>query len=61
MTVATAILTLGVIPYGRNMTPFSIDGGILFFSATGSTTELGVFIAGWASNNKFSMLGAMRA
>src|SRR3989454_9631948 len=58
---ATAILALGVIPYGRNMTPFAIDGGILFFFAVGSTTELAVFIAGWGSNNKFSMLGAMRA
>jgi NADH-quinone oxidoreductase subunit H len=61
MMAATAILALGVIPYGRNMTPFSIDGGILFFFAVGSTTELGVFMAGWGSNNKFSMLGAMRA
>src|ERR1700730_11681842 len=61
MIAATAILALGVIPYGRNMTPFSIDGGILFFFAVGSTTELGVFMAGWGSNNEFSMLGAMRA
>ncbi|HEY6228196.1 MAG TPA: complex I subunit 1 family protein, partial [Verrucomicrobiae bacterium] len=37
------------------------DGGILFFFAVGSTTELAVFMAGWGSNNKFSMLGAMRA
>jgi NADH-quinone oxidoreductase subunit H len=58
---AVAILTLGVIPYGRNMTVFTIDGGILFFFAVGSATELAVFMAGWASNNKFSMLGAMRA
>jgi NADH-quinone oxidoreductase subunit H len=58
---ATAILVLGVIPYGRNMTPLAIDGGILFFFAVGSTTELAVFMAGWGSNNKFSMLGAMRA
>jgi NADH-quinone oxidoreductase subunit H len=58
---ATATLALGIIPYGRNMTPFSIDGGILFFFAIGSTTELSVFMAGWGSNNKFSMLGAMRA
>ena len=43
------------------MTPFAIDGGILFFFAVGSTTELAVFMAGWGSNNKFSMLGAMRA
>jgi NADH-quinone oxidoreductase subunit H len=58
---AAAILALGVIPYGRNMTPFTIDGGILFFFAVGSTNELAVFMAGWGSNNKFSMLGAMRA
>jgi len=31
MIAAPAILALGVIPYGRNMTPFAIDGGILFF------------------------------
>jgi NADH-quinone oxidoreductase subunit H len=61
LIAAAAIITLGVIPYGRNMTPFAIDGGILFFFAVGSTTELGVFMAGWGSNNKFSMLGAMRA
>src|SRR6202140_1014688 len=61
LIAAVAILTLGVIPYGRNMTPFTIDGGILFFFAVGSVTELAVFMAGWASKNKFSMLGAMRA
>src|SRR5213592_1789161 len=61
LVAAAAILALGVIPYGRNMTPFAIDGGILFFFAVGSTNELAVFMAGWGSNNKFSMLGAMRA
>src|ERR1700758_368107 len=61
LIAAVAILTLGVIPYGRNMTPFTIDGCILFFFDVGSATELAVFMAGWGSNNKFSMLGAMRA
>src|SRR6476659_3358158 len=61
LIAATAILALGIIPYGRNMTPFTIDGGILFFFAIGSTTELSVFMAGWGTNNTFSMLGAMRA
>jgi NADH-quinone oxidoreductase subunit H len=61
MGAMPAILALGVIPYGRNMTAISIDGGILFFFAVGSATELAVFMAGWGSNNKFSMLGAMRA
>src|SRR5438046_4540900 len=58
LIAAAAILALGVIPYGRNMTPFTIDGGILFFFAVGSTTELAVFMAGWGRNNKFVMLGA---
>jgi len=61
LIAAAAILALGVVPYGQNMTPFTIDGGILFFFAVGSTNELAVFMAGWGSNNKFSMLGAMRA
>src|SRR5438128_6606770 len=50
LIAATAILALGIIPYGRNMTPFTIGGGILFFFAVGSTTELAVFMAGWGSN-----------
>src|SRR6476659_7752158 len=61
LIAAAAILALGIIPYGRNMTPFTIDGGILFSFAIGSTTELSVFMAGWGSNSKFSILGAMRA
>src|SRR5438046_7461905 len=61
LIAAAAILALGVIPYGRNLTPFTIDGGILFFFAVGSTTELAVFMAGWGSNNNFPMLEAMRA
>src|ERR1700726_2403468 len=61
LIAAAAILALGVVPYGRNMTPFTIDGGILFFFAVGSTNELAVFMAGWGSTNKFSMLGAVDA
>src|SRR5450432_3470386 len=61
MMLIPALLALSVIPYGRNMTPFAIDAGILFLFAVSSTTELAVFMAGWGSNNKFSMLGAMRA
>ena len=59
--VVPTMLALAVIPYGRGMTAFTIDGGILFFFAVGSATELAVFMAGWASENKYSMLGAMRA
>src|SRR3989440_8928043 len=60
MMAAPAILALGVIPYGRNMTAFTIDGGILFFFAVGSATELAVFMAGLGRENKFLIVRAMR-
>src|SRR3954454_16097686 len=56
---AVAILTLGVIPYGRNMTAFTIDGGILFFFAVGSATELAVFMAGWGGKKKVFVFWAV--
>src|SRR5215211_7167395 len=46
------LLAFSVLPYGRNMVPIDIDGGLLFFFAVGSATELSVFMAGWSSRNK---------
>jgi NADH-quinone oxidoreductase subunit H len=56
-----ALMVLAIIPYGRNMVPAELDAGILYFFAVGAATEVAVFMAGWASNNKYSVLGAMRA
>jgi NADH-quinone oxidoreductase subunit H len=58
---APAWLTYSVIPLGRNMTAIDLDAGILFFFAIGSTTELAVFMAGWGSHNKYSLVGSLRA
>jgi NADH-quinone oxidoreductase subunit H len=55
------IATFAVLPVGRNMVPVDLDAGILFFFAAGAATELAVFMAGWASRNKYSLFGAMRA
>src|SRR5690242_17691987 len=38
-----------------------MDAGLLFFFAMGASTELSIFMAGWSSRNKYSLLGAMRA
>lgn len=59
--LAFSILTLAVIPYGRNLVPLHLDAAILYFFAAGAATELAVFMAGWASRNKYSLLAAMRA
>ncbi len=54
-------LTFAVLPYGRNMLPLDLDTGVLYFFAVGAGAELAVFMAGWSSRNKYSLLGAMRA
>src|ERR1051326_2528862 len=59
--VIPVFLALAVVPVGRNMGAVDLDGGILFFFAVGAATELSVFMAGWSSRNKYSLLGAMRA
>jgi NADH-quinone oxidoreductase subunit H len=55
------LLTYSVLPFGRNMTVADFDAGLLFFLAVGGAVELSVFMAGWSSRNKYSLLGAMRA
>ncbi|HUR47516.1 MAG TPA: NADH-quinone oxidoreductase subunit NuoH [Candidatus Saccharimonadales bacterium] len=54
-------LAFSVLPFGRNMVAIDLDGGVLFFFAVGAATELSIFMAGWSSSNKYSLLGAMRA
>jgi NADH-quinone oxidoreductase subunit H len=59
--VLPAFLALAVLPIGRNMAAADLDAGVLFFFAVGAATELSVFMAGWSSRNKYSLLGAKRA
>jgi NADH-quinone oxidoreductase subunit H len=59
--VVPVFLALSVLPVGRNMVAVDFDAGLLFFFAVGAATELSVFMAGWSSRNKYSLLGAMRA
>jgi NADH-quinone oxidoreductase subunit H len=59
--VVTVFMGFAVLPMGRNMVLVDMDAGLLFFFAMGAATELSVFMAGWSSRNKYSLLGAMRA
>jgi NADH-quinone oxidoreductase subunit H len=59
--LAVAFLPYAVLPIGRNMIAANLDAGVLFFFAIGAISELSVFMAGWSSRNKYSLLGAMRA
>ncbi len=59
--VVTVFMGFAVLPMGRNMQLVDMDAGLLFFFAMGAATELSIFMAGWSSRNKYSLLGAMRA
>jgi NADH-quinone oxidoreductase subunit H len=59
--VVAAFLGYAVLPVGRNMAAINLDAGVLYFFAVGSMVELSIFMAGWSSRNKYSLLGAMRA
>jgi NADH-quinone oxidoreductase subunit H len=59
--VLPALLMFAFLPFGRNMAPINIDTAVIAFFAVGAASELAVFMGGWASRNKYSMLGAMRA
>jgi len=62
VVLALAAFSLyAVLPIGRNMVLANLDAGVLFFFAVSSVMELTIFMAGWSSRNKYSLLGAMRA
>jgi NADH-quinone oxidoreductase subunit H len=55
------LLVFGVLPFGPKMTAANINVAVLYIVAVGSATPLVIFMAGYSSNNKYSLLGAMRA
>ena len=61
LLVVTVFMGFAVLPMGRNMVLVDMDAGLLFYFAMGTSSELAVFMAGWSSRNKYSLLGAMRA
>jgi NADH-quinone oxidoreductase subunit H len=61
LLVLAAFMAYAVLPIGRNMVIANLNAGLLFFFAVGSMVELAVFMAGWSSRSKYSLLGAMRA
>ncbi len=61
LMVAPALLVFAVLPFGKNMTAVDLNVGILFFAAISSIATIGIFMAAWASSNKYSMLGGMRS
>ncbi len=59
--VVPIVLMFAVIPWAQHAVLADLDVGILYIVAITTAAEIGVFAAGWASNNKYSLFGAMRS
>ena len=70
ITVFPAFVIWAVIPWGTSITMFgrelplylaNVDVGVLYLTAVASIAVYGIVIAGWASNNKYALLGGLRS
>ena len=56
-----AFLPFVVIPWGARLQPADLNVGIFYVSAISAISTVGLIMAGWASNNKYALFGAMRS
>jgi NADH-quinone oxidoreductase subunit H len=61
VVVLSVFLILAAVPFGPDAWFTDLDVGIFYILAVSSISVLGILIAGWASANKYSLLGGLRA
>jgi NADH-quinone oxidoreductase subunit H len=61
IVMIAAMLILAPIAFAKGFQIWDLNIGVLYVSAVSSVSVIGILMAGWASNNKYSLLGAMRS
>jgi|TARA_B100001123_G_scaffold360457_1_gene416448 NADH-quinone oxidoreductase subunit H len=58
--LAPVILTMAVVPFAKDTALANLNVGVLYILAVTSITSVAIFMAGWASDNRYAMFGASR-
>ena len=61
LVVLGAFLGFVVLPFGARAQAADLNVGVFYLAAVGSVVTVGLIMAGWASNNKYALFGAMRS
>jgi NADH-quinone oxidoreductase subunit H len=61
LVVLGAFLSFVVLPFGSRLQAMDLDVGLFYVVAVSSVSTVGIIMAGWASNNKYALFGAMRS
>ncbi len=61
IVIVASIMAIGSIPFAKGLQAIDLNIGVLYILAISSMGVIGILIAGWSSNNKYSVIGAMRS